>query len=350
LAGITRNFAQLFIVRSVLGIGEGGSTPASLSLLGDYFPQAQRARILSYWSAGTVFGVAIGFAVGALVADAFGWRWAFYSVGIPGLIAAFLAWRMTEPERGAFDKEESEAQPVETAGGHGALGKDLWSSAKNLFKIPTYLALIGALVFSYFVFGGIAFWLPSYLVTSFNLHVSQAGAISGGVVVGGGLVGVVTGGWLADFLHRRRPEGRLFVATLGFLLGAPLFLLALFIHTLLPFLAVLILAAIALDFCIGPLNAVIQDVILPEVRATALGLALLLAHLLGDAAAPSIIGLIANTHTLGFALIITTPTSLFLAGLICLLGLRTVAQDMYRMQQQIRASEVAINKGKSEIS
>jgi MFS family permease len=104
LAGITRNFVQLFIVRSVLGIGEGGSTPASLSLLGDYFPQAQRARILSYWSAGTVFGVAIGFAVGALVADAFGWRWAFYSVGIPGLIAAFLAWRMTEPERGALDK------------------------------------------------------------------------------------------------------------------------------------------------------------------------------------------------------------------------------------------------------
>src|SRR5690242_13089520 len=56
LAGITRNFVQLFLVRSVLGIGEAGYAPASLSLLGDYFPRAVRGRILSFWSAGTLLG------------------------------------------------------------------------------------------------------------------------------------------------------------------------------------------------------------------------------------------------------------------------------------------------------
>ena len=80
---------------------------------------------------------------------------------------------------------------------------------------------------------------------------------------------------------------------------------------------------------------------MPGMRATALGLALLLAHLLGDAAAPLVIGAIASSHSLFFALIITAPIFLFLAGLICLLGLRTVARDMQRMQEQMRISEKA---------
>src|SRR5207249_9878008 len=68
LAGFTRNFLQLFSVRSVLGIGEVGYAPASLSLLGDFFPKEKRARILSYWSAGTLIGAAFGFTVGGFVA------------------------------------------------------------------------------------------------------------------------------------------------------------------------------------------------------------------------------------------------------------------------------------------
>jgi MFS transporter, Spinster family, sphingosine-1-phosphate transporter len=120
------------------------------------------------------------------------------------------------------------------------------------------------------------------------------------------------------------------------LLGAPLVLLALLLHTLAPFIGVLVMAAIALNFCTGPLNAVIQDVIKPEMRATALGLSLLLAHLLGDAAAPTDIGAIANNVSLGAALRLTAPTFLLLAGLVCLVGLRTVARDMRRMEEQIQ--------------
>ena len=149
--------------------------------------------------------------------------------------------------------------------------------------------------------------------------------------------GTLLGGWLADFMQRRRPEGRLFTCMLGFLIGAPLVLVSLFIHTLLPFIAVFVIAAISLNFCTGPLNAVIQDVIAPEMRATAVGLALLLAHLLGDASAPTLIGLISDRTSLGTALLVTAPLFLFLAGLVCLLGLRSVARDMKRMQEQIRA-------------
>src|SRR6266852_6758348 len=295
LAGFTSNFLQLFTVRSILGIGEAGYAPASLSLLGDLFSKTRRGRILSYWSSGQLIGAAFGLNAGETL----------------------------------------------TTPAHASLAKDFWGSIKKLRQIPTYWTLVVALVFSFFTIGGTTFWMPTYVVDTFHLSVSQAGVIAGGVVVGSGLIGTVAGGWLADFAQRRRPEGRLLVAALGFLLGTPLVLIALSIHTLPLFIAVFVVAGIFLTFCVGPLNAVIQDVIMPGMRATALGLALLLAHLLGDAAAPLVIGAIASAHSLFFALIITAPIFLFLAGLICLLGLRTVARDMQRMQEQMRISEKA---------
>jgi len=340
LAGFTRNFLQLFSVRTVLGIGEAGYAPASLSLLGDYFSKARRARILSLWSAGQLIGSAIGLTIGGLIADAIGWRYAFFIVGVPGLIAAFLAWRMIEPTRGAFDNgafdnnEEDNIGEAVAANAHASIGKDFWADITKLRQIPTYWTLVVALVFSFFTIGGTSFWLPSYVVNTFHLSVSSAGIISGGVLVGSGLVGTIAGGWLADFVQGRRPEGRLLTAALGFLVGTPFVLIALLMHNLPFFIALFVVGGIFLSFCIGPLNAVIQDIISPGMRATALGLSLLLAHLLGDAAAPTVIGAIANKYSLFFALIITAPICLFLAGLVCLLGLRTVARDMQRMQSR----------------
>src|SRR6266699_1886377 len=336
LAGFAQNLFQLFSMRAILGIGEAGYAPASLSLLGDFFSKSRRARILSYWSIGTLIGAAIGVSLGGRVADTLGWRWAFYIVGIPGLIAAFLAWRIFEPARGAFDNDADATGESSLALEHGSIGKGFWGNVRRLSKIPTYWVLVGALVFSFFTIGGTSFWLTTYLSRDFGLSLTKAGSISGIVLVSSGLIGTLIGGWLADFMQRRRPEGRLLTCMLGFLLGAPLVLLALSIHTLSLFIPVFIVACISLNFCTGPLNAVIQDVIVPNMRATAIGLALLLAHLLGDAAAPSIIGLISDHSSLGTALMVTGPTFLFLAGLVCLIGLKTVARDMRRMQEQLR--------------
>src|SRR5207245_1616142 len=146
LAGFTQSLLQLFFMRSILGIGEAGYAPASLSLLGDFFSKAKRGRVLSYWSIGTLIGAAIGVALGGRVADTLGWRWAFYIVGIPGLIAAFLAWRIHEPRRGVFDSEEGEVgeYTADTAVAHGTNGKNFWGTARKLFKIPTYWVLLGA--------------------------------------------------------------------------------------------------------------------------------------------------------------------------------------------------------------
>lgn len=343
LAGFSRNLLQLFSMRSILGIGEAGYAPASLSLLGDFFSKGQRARVLSYWSIGTLVGAAIGVSLGGLIADTLGWRWAFYVVGIPGLIAALLAWRIHEPARGVFDTDNNAGPNHSAVTLHGHIGGDFLQTLRRLLKIPTFWVILAALIFSFFTIGGTSFWLTTYLTRAFNLSLTSAGSISGLVLIVTGLIGTVAGGSLADFFQKRRPEGRLFTCVLGFLLGAPLVLLAFFIHTLLLFITVFVFAAIFLNFCTGPLNAVIQDIIAPNMRATALGLTLLLAHLLGDAAAPTVIGLISSQSSLGTALLITAPTFLFLAGFICLLGLRTVASDMRQLEKELHNTIVADN-------
>ncbi len=340
LAGFTINFIQLFLARSILGIGEAGYAPASLSMIGDYFPKEVRGRILALWSMGNILGTAIGQVLGGLVAVTLGWRWAFYLVGIPGLIAAFLIWRAVEPQRGIYDRGEETADEVAIAG-HGSMGNglgDIMRAARRLVKIPTYWVLIGAFIASFFTIGAAMAWINTYIVRDFRISEGQAGLLTGGTLAIGSIIGILIGGWVADYLQRRMPQGRLLISTISFLAGSPLTFLALSMRDLVPFALIFTVAIISLSLCLGPLNAVIQDIVEPEIRATAVGIVLLVAHLLGDAASPIIIGWISSHSSLGFAFITTAPVCLLIAGLICLFGLRTVAHDMQAMQQRIHDS------------
>ncbi|HEY5001535.1 MAG TPA: MFS transporter, partial [Ktedonobacteraceae bacterium] len=307
--------------------------PASLSMIGDLFPREQRGRILSLWSIGNLIGTALGLILGGIIADKFGWRWAFYIVGIPGMIAAFFIWRAAEPRRGVFDRANGSED--DTAHVHGSIGKDFWEVAQKILKIPTYWVLLGAFVFSFFTIGSAQTWITTYLVRAFHLSISKAGTYSGLTLLIGSLVGTLIGGWLADFLQRRFPQGRMAVATFAFLVGAPITLVALTMHSLGPFLGFFIAAILCLSLALGPLNAILQDVIAPEIRSTATGLVLLMAHLLGDASAPLLVGVLADRISLGTALLVTAPTCLFIAGIVCLIGLKTVANDMRAMRKDI---------------
>lgn len=340
LGGFTQNFIQLFTTQAFLGIGEAGYAPASLSLIGDYFPKEVRGRMLSIWSTGNLFGTAIGLALGGLIADTLGWRWAFYIVGIPGLIAAFFIWRAVEPLRGAPDTADAEKGDHEASmAAHGSLGKGFSYAAKKLLKTPTYWVLVGAMICSFFIIGASLAWLSTYLIRTFELSSTKAGLLSAGALAGGSLTGTLFGGWLADILQRRFLQGRMTVAALAFLLGAPLTWLALSFHQLSAFVAAFVAAIICLSMCLGPIQAIIQDITTPDIRSTAIGLALLLGHLLGDASSPLIVGWISNAHSLGFALLVTGPTSLFLAGLICLIGIKTVAGDIKAMREHVHDSD-----------
>jgi sugar phosphate permease len=268
------------------------------------------------------------------IAKYLGWRWAFYIVGIPGLIFAFFIWRAVEPKRGAFDSSDKEENEISAA--HGSLGTDLFRVAKQLFQVPTYWVLTIALICSFFIVGAAGVWVPIFLSRNFPLSDTQVNVIAGSAFLGGSLVGTLGGGWLADFLQRRMQQGRMLVAAIAFLVSAPLIWLALSIHSLPYFIAVFVVAIICLSLSIGPVQAVIQDITTPNIRSTAVGLALLMSHLLGDASSPTLIGVLSDQfHSLRLALLVAAPTCLLLAGLVCLVGLKTVAKDMVKMQAHL---------------
>src|SRR5437879_10623783 len=106
VTGFSRNFAQLFLSRAVLGIGEASYYPAGTSLLSDYFPKEQRGRVMSIWGAGSTVGIAVGFAGGGFIAEKFGWRSALFFAAVPGILFALLAFGLSVKQRGIIEHSE----------------------------------------------------------------------------------------------------------------------------------------------------------------------------------------------------------------------------------------------------
>ena len=325
VTGLARNYVQLFTARAILGIGEASYYPAGTALLGDYFRKEGRARAMSIWAAGTAVGIAVGFAGGGIVASRLGWRTAFYMTAVPGLVFAVLAFGLREPLRGA-----AEALGPQTR----AAAPITWRTFARLLEIPTLRATIAAETALFFVLGGAAFWLPTYLSRRFGLGTGAAGTLAGGVLVVGLLAGSLLGGTIADRLTRRRgAASNLPVGIAGFLAGAVFVALALVMPSLGLFLPMFLLGAASLYLYNGPYTAIKQNVVLPTVRATAVTIALLIEHLLGDSYAPWAIGRVSDAlQSLQLALLILLPPLLVLAALLAALGLRHEDRDGRAME------------------
>src|SRR5438105_6084644 len=113
-AGITRNLVQLLMARAGVGVGEAAYATISPALLSDYFPRAERGRAFAIFYVAIPVGAASGFLLGGALERAFGWRVAFYAVGLPGVVLALTAARLRDPVRGAAEEEPSprSASPI----------------------------------------------------------------------------------------------------------------------------------------------------------------------------------------------------------------------------------------------
>src|SRR3954465_1567795 len=100
LTGFAGSFWTLFLCRVMVGVGEATLGPAALSLLSDYFPPRMRATVQSVYSSGIAIGGGLAFFLGGLLGQHYGWRWAFYLLGFPGLALALLVFLLKEQPRG----------------------------------------------------------------------------------------------------------------------------------------------------------------------------------------------------------------------------------------------------------
>lgn len=333
--GLAQSYVHLLVTRALLGIGEAGYFPAGTALMADWFQKERRGRISALWSAGTVFGIAVGYIGGGIVAERYGWRWAFYGTAIPGLVCAFLAFRMREPLRGAA---EATGPRIDAHHAHDANFK----SFLGMLRIRSFRSAAISQVVLFSVLAVLATYLPIYMQRRYGMSISGAATTGGGLIIAGGLLGTVAGGWLGDWRARTRPSGYLEIPAISFIVGAGLLFAALQAPTLTLFIPLALLAATALYIYTAPFTALMQNVVIPTLRASAITLSLFMGHLLGDSWSSFAVGLLSDHFgSLGAAMSFFGPPLLVVAGIVALTGSHAAAGDIEDMERSWAAHEPA---------
>jgi MFS transporter, Spinster family, sphingosine-1-phosphate transporter len=262
--GFARTSAEVIALRGLMGICEACYMPAALTLISDYQPPARRSTAVGLHQTGIYFGAAIGGSFAGYVAEHWGWRRAFHSLGAFGVLFACFLWAsLREAPRGARD-------PL-SPGGANSSARPLWASLRVVLRSPTLLVLSAVvLVFSIY-FWALTAWLPLFFFEKFGMGLARAGGIANAYVQAASVLGIGLGGPLADFAMRREVRARMAVQVAGLLIPAPFLLMIGQTHSLVW--AVVALLAFGLGRGLWDCNnmPVICDVVAPAVRSTAYG-------------------------------------------------------------------------------
>jgi MFS transporter, Spinster family, sphingosine-1-phosphate transporter len=310
--GLATNFAHLLMARAAVGIGEAAYAPPANSLLSDAFPALERSRILGFFNLGMFLGGAAGLILGGVLGELLGWRACLYLVSLPGFVLGGLAWRLREPPQATVYER---------------------TSVKALLSNPLLIYVLLGGVITAFSAGALIVWMPQFVTDVRLFRPRDAGLYVGAVGVTGGLLGVITGSYLADWLYARFPWGRMVVIGSGLILSCPFVTLSLFTTSRVAMLIYFFLGIFVMVWYTGPIIAVIHDVVPADVKATAQALYVLLIHLLGDTFSPAIVGKLADLHNLQAALLLPATINV-VAGVVFLVGCRRVGKDIKRAQEE----------------
>jgi predicted MFS family arabinose efflux permease len=308
LAGVSSGYNQLLGARSLVGVGEASYGTVAPGILSDYFPQEKRGRVLSWFYLAIPVGSALGYLLGGVIGERFGWQSAFLMVGAPGLLLVIPL---------ALLKTVDVPKPAE----------QVTCSYLSLLKNRSFVYNTLAMTAMTFAMGGMAQWVPTFLNRVHGLGVERGNLLFGGLTVVAGIIGTMAGGWLGDYYQRRRPDGYLLVSAWGFICGIPVTLLAFTTADLNTALVSMFLAEICLFLNTGPLNTIIVNVTRHDMRAMAFAANILVIHALGDAVSPTLIGFLSDRWGLGNALL-STVVALMLAAVFCFICGRRIEADL----------------------
>jgi MFS family permease len=336
VCGLARTYSQLLFARIGVGVGEAALQAPAVSLVTDYFPRSRRATALSVYTVGTFFGSGVAYVVGGAIAGAalasgpwrspiggeiYPWQAAFFVVGAPGLLIALLFLTVREPPRHGMP-----------AGGlpapSRALRRYVRANAATFATLSLGFALFASVNY------GIAAWLPTFLVRTYGWPVARAGVVQGTLTMTIGVLGVVTGGRVADrFVRRGAVDGPLRVgaiAAIGMLVFAGL-------YPLMPTaaLAVLLLAPVNFfaAFPWGAAYAAAAEAMPNALRAQGTALYVLVINLVSGTLGATAVALVTDRVfgddlKLRYSLSIVSVTGMALAAGLLTAGLRPYSRTV----------------------
>jgi MFS family permease len=295
------SFGQLLLTRACLGAVTAAAGPVVASLVGDWFPGAERGRIYGFVLTGELVGAGVGFAVTGDIA-ALSWRAAFVILALPAFALAWFIFKVPEPARGgtgalapepAPDRqpeagEPGTAGPEETGTGppparpqspdpqslarskgiqpdprliaQGHPGMGFIASIRYVLAVRTNVVLIISSACGYYFLTGVQTFGTEFV--SGQYHVTQVFANLLLLVVGGGaVIGVLVAGPLSDVMLRRgHLDARITVAAIAATATTVLFIPALVTHSILTALPYVVLAGAGLSAQNPPIDAARLDI------------------------------------------------------------------------------------------
>jgi predicted MFS family arabinose efflux permease len=286
LSGLAQNYTHLLLARIGVGIGEAGGSPPAHSMISDYYPPERRGTALAIYSTGVHVGVLLGFIIGGFVSQVYGWRVAFMSVGIPGvLFAVVFLLTVKEPRRGRW---ESSAE--------AAYKPTMRETIKLLRSYRSFWYLAGATGLTAFAGYGNGNFAPSFLIRNHGFSVAEVGvvlAIFGG---GGGLLGTFLGGFLSDRLAVADKRWYLWVPAIAGCLAVPLGFPYLLMDNTVAVIACLFLVTITLNTYLGPCLAISHSLVPPAMRALTSAVLFLVLNTIGLGLGPLTVGLLSDFY------------------------------------------------------
>ena len=304
--GLALSSLQFVLARIGVGVGEAGATPPSTSIVSDCFPAERRLMALSIFALGAPIGAWLGADTAGAVAQAYGWRAAFFALGVPGvLVGALVFLTIREPRRGRLDAV-------------AAVGKASFSESLAFLwrQRAAFHVIMGSGVCSLWGWG-LVWFTPTFLLRTYGLNVAQAGSLMGHIHLVGGVAATVVAAWLMSRPFMLDPRRSLW--TLGWVTGcATVFsIIAYWTHSL--WLARVMLWAYvpAIYFFIGPCMALVLNLAPSHMRSTFTAWSVLVGNVFNLIVAVQGVGILsdwfggahgADAASLRWALLVLAPT------------------------------------------
>lgn len=300
LTAVTHTYWELLVRHTLVGIGEATFVTIAPTFVADLFPERERGRIFGIFYLAIPVGTAAGYILGGTLGATHGWRFPFYIAAAPGFLLAFAMLFIPQPERGRYDS----VQETHERG-----------SFTGLFANPAYWTAVLGMAAMTFALGGIQVWMPTFLARSRGYSLESANYVFGLIVVVDGILASLAGGWLGDYLLPKMKSSYYFVSAASMALGVPFMIVALFKPgpLMLPAIAI---AAFLLLLNTSPLNAAIVNSVGAHIRATAIAVGIFVYHLLGDVPSPTMMGWVADRHSLQLSFVLPVIAMIISAAIL----------------------------------
>ncbi len=284
LSGFAHSFLHLLIARIGVGIGEAGGSPPSHSLIADYFAPEKRATAIGIYALGIPIGSLFGNFAGGWIDEFFGWRNAFFLVGVPGIIlAVILKLTVSEPPRGYSEKRAPAIHHVPFID----VIRTMWG-----FRTFRFMAL-GTAAQAFVGYGFVA-WMPSFLVRAHDMSIGEVGTALGLIIGLFGGAGTLLSGVIGDKLGARDVRWYMLVPAWAFLVAVPTGAAVFLAGDIWLVLAIYTLPAFLVNLNIGPTFAMAQALAPLAMRAAASALLLFIISIIGLVFGPTTIGILSD--------------------------------------------------------